>query len=141
MTGLDELFPGADERPGVALPPPPQAEPRGSRRLGILALALGLFAIASQLGAVLTAIVVFLSLLSSLGAGLGPEGLDWVTGYELGSAIISPLLGLAALAVGVLAVRRRHGGRRFAVVGASLGGAAVVFGVVLIVFAVMAATP
>jgi len=136
MTGLDELFPDAAERPGVALPAAPQAEPRGSRRLGIFALALGLFAIVSQVGAVLTAIVVFVSLLSSLGAGLGPEGLDWVTGYERLSAILGLLLAIGAVVVGVLAARR-HRGRRFGVAGAILGGSALlvdlVIGVLLVV--------
>jgi len=136
MTGLDELFPDAAERPGVALPAAPQAEPRGSRRLGIFALALGLFAIVCQLGAVLTGVAVFVAILGSLGAGSGADGLDWVVAYELDSAILGLLLGIGAVVFGVLAARRHHG-RRLGVAGAILGGSALavdlVIGVLLVV--------
>jgi hypothetical protein len=136
MAGLDELFPDAAERPGVALPPAPHGEPAGSRRLGIVALVLGAFALVSELGALLTGIAVFASILGSLGAGSGTDGLDWVVGYEWGSAIAGLLLGVTAVVIGVWAVRRRRG-RRFGVAGAILGGAAllfeVVFGVLLLV--------
>lgn len=130
MAGLDELFPDAAERPGVALPPAPPGEPAGSRRLGIVALILGAFALVSELGALLTGIAVFASILGSLGAGIGADGLDWVVGYELGSAIAGLLLGIGAVVIGVLAVRRRRG-RSFGVAGAILGGAALVFELVL----------
>ena len=130
MAGLDELFPDAAERPGVVLPPAPNGEPAGSRRLGIVALVLGAFAVVSELGALLTGIAVFVSILGSLGAGTGADGLDWVVGYELGSAIAGLLLGIGAVVIGVLAVRRRRG-RSFGVAGAILGGAALVFQLVL----------
>jgi hypothetical protein len=130
MAGLDELFPDAAERPGVALPPTSRDEPVGSRRLGTVALVLGAFALVSELGALLTGIAVFVSILGSLGAGSGADGLDWVVGYELGSAIAGLLLGIGAIVIGVLAVRRRRG-RSFGVAGAILGGAALVFELVL----------
>ena len=138
MAGVDELFPDATERPGVAMPAAPEAEPAGSRRIGILALVLGLFAVVFLLGALLTGIAVFVSILGSLGVGSGADGLDWVVAYELGSAVLAVLLGIGAVVVGALAARRHHG-RRFGVAGAILGGAAVVFefviGVLLLVLA------
>ena len=72
MAGLDELFPDAAERPGVVVPGAPAAEPVGSRRLGILALVLGLFGAACQLGALLTGIAVFVSILKA-GAHIPPH--------------------------------------------------------------------
>ena len=139
MSGLEELFPDAAERPGVAMPAAPEAEPPGSRRLGILALVLGLFAVVCQLGALLTGVAVFVSILGSLGAGSGADGLDWVVGYELGSAILGLLFGIAALVVGVLAVRRHHG-RRFGIAGAILGAAALLFEIMIAVLLVVLAS-
>lgn len=130
MAGIDELFPDARERPGVALPTAPGAEPAGSRRPGILALALGLFAVVCQVGAMLTGIAVFVSVLGSLGAGSGADGLDWVIGYESASAVLGLLLAMGAVILGVRAARRHHG-RQFGVAGAILGGSVLVFDVVL----------
>jgi len=138
MAGIDELFPDAQERPGVALPAAPGAEAAGSRRLGILALALGLFAVVCQLGALFTGIAVFVSVLGSLGVGSGADGLDWVVGYELASAVLALLLGVGAVIVGARAARRHHG-RRFGIAGAILGGAVLMFEVVIGVLLVVTA--
>jgi|GEM_PF-2675922 len=138
MAGLEELFPDAQERPGVGLPAAQQAEPVGSRRLGILALVLGMLAVVCEVGALLTGIAVFVSILGSLGAGSGADGLDWVVGYELASAVTGLLLGIGAVVVGVRAARRHHG-RRFGVAGTILGGAVLVFDVVLAVLLVVTA--
>jgi predicted small integral membrane protein len=123
MSGLDELS---------ANPSGPTGAPRegtldrtvGSRKLGILGLALGLLAFVAQLGGIATGIAVIGVLSQTRGdPSSQPGDIGWVLPYEVAVVFGSLVLGLAGMIVGVTAARRRRG-PRFGILGAVFGGLA-----------------
>ena len=123
MTGLDELFLDPSEsregQPDGAI-----HRDAGSRKMGILALSLGLLAFVAQLGGIATAIALVGVLSQTLGDPSRQLGdIGWVIPYAVTVVIGGLVLGLAGMIVGVTAARRRRG-PRFGLLGAVFGGIA-----------------
>jgi hypothetical protein len=122
MSGTDELFPGADEHPGISLPSneTPGEPDRG--RLGLVAFLLGMAATVGNISGAATglaAIVAFVNLIDGSGEGLAH--LDWVIPFEIGVLVVGVLFGAAALLLGIRAARARRA-RKLGILGAVLGG-------------------
>ncbi len=136
MSGTDELFPDATAHPGIDIPPGADADaPVRSRRLGLVAWALGALAFVANVGGIATALAVILAVANNSGdPGASPDigpNIDWVIPYERAVVTAGIVLGIAAVVLGVTAARRRRG-RGFGILGAILGGLAVATDLVVI---------
>lgn len=132
MSGTDELFPDATQHPGIDMAAPTAADaPARSRRLGVVAWAIGSLAFVANVGGIATAIAVVLAVSQNLGDPAATPDVGWVIPYERAVIVGGFVLGIAAMILGVIAARQ-HRGRGFGILGAIVGGLAVATDLVVI---------